>query len=118
MYPRTEYEMTDDDLQKILEACKPTVVMKIGNYVGASPQENANRAWASLGEKMGFDYMTVRPIPGKGERYFSAVPSETAEQKTERLAREVMEKRQAAITRLTAEIADRQAKLDELLKPA
>jgi hypothetical protein len=36
-----------------------------------SQQENANEAWRRLGEKLGFDYMTVRPN-GKGDRFFSA----------------------------------------------
>lgn len=81
MYPRTNYEMTEDDLKELLDACKPTPVIMIGNYVPASPQENANRAWARLGEKMGFDSDTVRPIPGKGNRFFAAVPSETEIQK-------------------------------------
>jgi hypothetical protein len=56
MYPRTNYEMSEEDLNKILEA------------------PSANRAWMSLGEKMGFDFLTVRFISGKGQRFFSAVP--------------------------------------------
>jgi hypothetical protein len=53
MYPRTEYEMTEDDLVMLLDACKPTPVMMIGNYTGSTPQENANglrsaRRWASI----------------------------------------------------------------------
>ncbi len=60
-YPRTNYIMTEEDLKVILNACKPTPVMKIGSYTGSSPQENANRAWEALGKKMGFDYNTVRP---------------------------------------------------------
>jgi hypothetical protein len=43
-----------------------------------TPQENANKAWQRLGEKMGFDYMTVQPIPGKGQRHFTAVEGEKA----------------------------------------
>lgn len=81
MYPRVNYEMTEEDLKKLLEACRPTVVMKIGNYAPASPQENANRAWEALGKRMGFDSLTVQPIPGKGDRFFSAIPNETENQK-------------------------------------
>lgn len=44
MYPRANYEMTEADLETLLEACKPTVCIKIGNYEGDSPQQNANRA--------------------------------------------------------------------------
>ena len=75
MYPRVNYEMTEEDLKKIIEACKPTVCIKIGDYTPPSPQENANRAWEALGKRMGFDSLTVRPIPGKGDRFFSAMRS-------------------------------------------
>ena len=83
MYPRVEYEMTEDDLKELLEMCRPTPVMLIGGHnIGKSTQENANAAWRRLGKKMGFDAMTVKPISGKGERFFTAVPSETAERET------------------------------------
>jgi hypothetical protein len=99
MYPRTNYEMSEADLEAILDACKSVPVMKIGNYTPSSPQENANRAWGELGEKMGFDHMTVQPIPGKGNRFFSAVPSETEEARTERVARETADARKREIKR-------------------
>ena len=51
MLPRVEYEMTGEDLQKILDASKLVSCMMIGGYVPSSPQENANRAWQALGEK-------------------------------------------------------------------
>ena len=76
MYPRTKYEMTATDLAELLEACKSVPVM-IGKFALASPQENANRAWATLGKKMGFESLTVEPINGKGQRCFTAIPSET-----------------------------------------
>ena len=88
--------------------------MMIGNSVPSSPQENANSAWLALGEKMGFDPMTVRPLDGKGQRFFSAVPSETVEARHERLARETEAARQQEIERLEAEIAERQQKLAAL----
>jgi hypothetical protein len=57
MYPRTDYEMTEDDLGAILEASKPVPAMFLtgGTPMFGTPQENANRAWAALGERMGFD---------------------------------------------------------------
>ena len=30
MYPRTEYEMTEADLEKILDACKPVPARQLG----------------------------------------------------------------------------------------
>ena len=113
MYPRTEYEMTQGDLEAILDACKPTPVMMIGGHPGPSQQENANRAWAALGVKMGFDHMTVRPS-GRGDRFFTAVPSETPEQRAARVAREAEATRLAEVKRLQEEIAERQGKLEKL----
>ena len=70
-----QYEMTEEDLQKILEACKPVPYMVIGGVAPRSPQENANAAWAELGARMGFQHMTVRPS-GKGNKFFYAMPKE------------------------------------------
>ena len=66
-----EYEMTESDLNTIKEACKPVPYMVIGNNLPTSPQENANNAWESLGNRMGFKFMTVSPS-NKGERFFTA----------------------------------------------
>lgn len=115
MYPRTNYEMSEDDLKTILDACKPVSAMMIGGFVPSSQQENANNAWAALGRKMGFDHMTVQPINGKGNRFFTAVPSETEQQREDRLAREKEEVRKREIARLTKEIADNQQRLASLM---
>jgi len=113
-YPRVNYEMTEEDLKELLDACRATPVMKIGSYTGSSPQENANRAWRKLGEKYGFDFMTVRPIQGKGQRFFSAVPTETKEQREERERKEKEEKRQKEIEQIKQQIADLQERLKGL----
>ncbi len=114
MYPRTEYEMTEADLTQLMEAMKPVPMIMLQCGTPPSQQENANRAWTALGKKMGFDGDTVRPINGKGNRFFSAVPSETESQREERLAQQAEEKRLAAIATLTAEIEERQNKLAAL----
>ena len=116
MYPRTEYEMTEADLDSLLVACNAVPVMMIGNVAPPSQQQNANRAWAALGEKMGFDGSTVRPLESKGQRFFTAIPSETKEARAEREAREIEEKRQQDIARLSNEIIERQTKLDALME--
>ena len=69
---RTEFEMKQEDLDAILEASKPVTVMLIGGIPPRSPQENANDAWAALGRKMGFNHMTVKPVHGKSNRFFTA----------------------------------------------
>jgi hypothetical protein len=116
MYPRTEYEMTQEDLDAILNASKATPVMFVsgGGSMFGSPQENANAAWASLGARMGFDYMTVRSVSGKGQRFFTAVPNETEEARKEREVREAAEARKREVVRITGEIEKLQARLAEL----
>ena len=71
---RKEFEMTQEQLDRILEAGKPTPVMYLsgGIRMGGSPQENANAAWTSLSHELGFDFMSVRPIHGKDQRFFTA----------------------------------------------
>lgn len=70
---RKEYEMTQAQLDKILEACKPTPALfgSGGVPLFSSPQERANNAWQTLGEEMGFHHMSVEPS-GKGDRFFAA----------------------------------------------
>lgn len=69
---RKEYEMTQTQLDKLLDACKPTPAMGF-----KTPQENANRAWRALGDEMGFNFMTVEPSE-KGSRFFTAEANEPA----------------------------------------
>ena len=71
-----EYQMTDEQLKKLIDACKSTPCIKIGNYIPPSPQENANRAWDELGRELGFKGDTVKPIHGKDQRFFTAEPIE------------------------------------------
>lgn len=70
---RKQFEMTQSQLDRILDACKPTPVMFLsgGQSMCGTPQENANRAWQQLGDELGFDHMTVRPT-GQGDRFFTA----------------------------------------------
>ena len=70
MGARKNFEMTQGQLDKLLDACKPVPYMVIGGRAPASPQENANRAWESLGKELGFKHMTVQPT-GKGDRFFT-----------------------------------------------
>jgi hypothetical protein len=69
---KTEYEMSEQDRQTLLDCSKAVPMIALQCGTPASPQENANRAWAALGEKMGFKPMTVEPVPGKGDRFFRA----------------------------------------------
>lgn len=77
---RKDFEMTQEDLDTLLAAMKPTPVMYLsgGTPMYNTPQENANAAWKRLGDRMGFDHMTVRSN-GKGDRFFSAEVKEVKE---------------------------------------
>ncbi len=67
-----EYEMSEADLEALIKACKPVPMIMLQCGPSPTPQEMANRAWSRLGEKMGFDSMSVKPIPGKSHRFFTA----------------------------------------------
>jgi len=71
---RKEFEITQQQLDFLLDASKPTPVMYLsgGRPLGSSQQENANHAWESLGKELGFKHMTVQPVPSKGQRFFTA----------------------------------------------
>lgn len=113
MYPRKNYEMTAADLEKILDASKPVPMIMLHLGTPRSQQERANDAWQELGERMGFDSMTVEPAPG-GDRFFTAVPSETPEQQAEREAREKEALKQQEILCLKEVIKVREERLAEL----
>lgn len=118
MYPRTDYEMTQADLDTLLSAMKSVPYMVIGGSTGPSQQERANNAWADLGQRMGFDSTTVQPIAGKGNRFFSAVPSENEAQRAERETSETEAKRKARMVEISHEIEERQRELDRLCAAA
>lgn len=67
-----EFKMTQKQLAKILDACKPVPAIMLQCGMPRSPQQNANDAWEALGKELGFESMTVRPVPGKGQEYFIA----------------------------------------------
>jgi len=114
MYPRTEYEMSEEDLGKIIDACKPVPMIIVGGYAPTSPQQNANAAWAELGKRMGFDSDTVRPVDGKGTRVFTAIPSETEQQRVDRMVRETKERDAKEVESIKVEIERLSARLIEL----
>lgn len=74
---RQNFEMTQEQCDKLLEACKPVPMIMLQCGTPSSQQENANAAWKALGLEMGFDHMTVAPT-GHGNRFFSAEVTPTA----------------------------------------
>jgi aromatic ring-opening dioxygenase catalytic subunit (LigB family) len=71
---RKEFQITNEQLQSLKKASQPTPAMYLsgGQPMFASPQENANIAWGKLGAEMGFDFMSVRPVAGKSQHFFTA----------------------------------------------
>ena len=76
---RKQFEMSQDQLDELLDACKPTPVMYLtgGVPMFKTPQENANYAWKKLGKELGFDHMTVKPA-GSDQKSFTAEASNEA----------------------------------------
>jgi hypothetical protein len=68
---RREYEMTQEQYDELLDACRPVPYMVFGGRPPSSPQENANNAWKRLGREMGFQYMSVKSVPNQ-PRFFTA----------------------------------------------
>ena len=69
---RREYEMTEEQEKRLLEACRPVPLIMLQCGMPRSPQENANAAWERLGLELGFFHMSVKPIVGKSGRFFTA----------------------------------------------
>lgn len=68
---RKEFELSDADLEKLLDASKPVPLIAIHLGMPPSPQERANAVWEEIGTRMGFKFMTVEPS-GKGDKFFTA----------------------------------------------
>lgn len=71
---RREFEMTPEQRERLLDACKPTPVMYLsgGQPMFKPAQENANDAWQALGRELGFVWDSAEPVPGKGMEFFTA----------------------------------------------
>lgn len=71
---RVEFELTDEQLATLMDASKsvPAIMLHIGGGP-RTPQENANTAWETLGEELGFEFMTVQPVEGKSTKFFTAI---------------------------------------------
>lgn len=114
IYPRTNYEMTEAEETELLDAMKSVPMIMLQCGPSRSQQERANDAWEVLGKKKGFDHMTVRPRDGYGQRHFTAIPSETENQRFNREQKEAEEGRVKEVADIDAQIktlADRRAKL-------
>ena len=69
---RREFCLTEAEYKALVEAARPVPYLIFNGVGPPSPQESANRAWASLGGVHGFLPMTIQPVVGKSDRYFTA----------------------------------------------
>ena len=75
---RKEFKLTAEQHNQLIEAAKPVpFIVDWGGRVPPSPQENSKTVWERLGQALGFDFTTVRPVPGKSDYHFSADPVES-----------------------------------------
>lgn len=73
---RKQFEMSENQLEALLKASEPVPYLIVGGMPPSSPQERANAAWVDLGREMGFQHMTVEPLPEKGDTFFTAEATE------------------------------------------
>ena len=72
---RKDFKMTSEDMTKLLAAMQPDPMIALQCGSGPTLQERANVAWKELGERMGFEHMSVRaPLGGCDPHVFSAIP--------------------------------------------
>jgi len=71
---RKQYELTDEQLLRLVNASKPIPYMVVGGVEPQTPQEAVNYVWQSLGEEIGFEWDTAEPVAGKSHHHFSAIP--------------------------------------------
>lgn len=69
---RAEFTMTEAQEKRLLDAMQPVPAMWVGGPP-RSVQQNANDAWKFLAGEMGFVWDSVQPVPGKGQRVFTAI---------------------------------------------
>ena len=72
MNDRKEYEMTQEQMDALLEQMQPVPMIMLQCGEPPSQQESANRAWDKLGEEMGFIGKTAEPS-SKGKLFFTAI---------------------------------------------
>ena len=73
---RQEFEMTQEEMDRIIEINKeggdPVMYLSGGTPLGRSLQEKINDYWGELGQKYGFEPLTVQGS-SRGKLYFTAL---------------------------------------------
>jgi hypothetical protein len=114
MLVRKNFTITDDQVKKLMDAENDTPSLTIGGVKVKSVHENTQMAWQELGEELGFDYLTVRPIHNLGYKHFSAIPKPSVEQQKILIVDLRNRRLQKEIDEVMREITLLEAKLCEL----
>lgn len=69
---RKEFELSEEQLDRLLNSSTPTLYMISRGLAPSSPREKSNEVWKNLGKEMGFTWDSVKPILGKSLRFFTA----------------------------------------------
>ncbi len=74
---RVTCELTEEQHARLIAASQPVPYLVFGDREPASPTERTHAVWRELGEELGFDWETARPISGMSDRWFDAERKET-----------------------------------------
>ena len=70
-----KYTMTEDELKSLVMAAQTPGVFLGGPLAGFDPARSASeKCWEVMGDRYGFDWRTVAPVAGEGNRVFTAEP--------------------------------------------
>ncbi len=58
---RQKFKMTEEQLAKLREACRPVPMIALQCGTPPSPQVSANDAWKALAVELGFKWDSVEP---------------------------------------------------------
>lgn len=84
---KQEYELTQEQLDRLIEASKPVPYLIFGGIALTNPQEYANIAWAEIAEYHKVQIYSITPSP-KGIKFFTATPIDVDKKNNEVKGRE------------------------------
>jgi hypothetical protein len=68
------YQMTKEERLEIINALNRKPILGANGQPVLGPDYFMAKEWERLGKKYGFDHRSARPVPGKDDTFFAAVP--------------------------------------------
>jgi hypothetical protein len=68
-----KYRLSEEQYDKLMEACKPVPYLVVGGYAPVSLQERANTAWQQVAADFKVKWDTIKPA-GSDDHDFFAEP--------------------------------------------